>query len=82
MAEKDEDNVEFKKETVSKLFSSFFKDDKTRINGDAALLVAALLKVFVQEAAMRSIKQADSEDFEEVNIEHFEKILPQLLLDF
>ncbi|XP_034750990.1 centromere protein X [Etheostoma cragini] len=81
MAEKDAE-IGFKKETVSKLLSSSFKEDKTRLSGDAALLMAELLKVFVQEAAVRSQKQAESEDCDQVDIEHFEKILPQLLLDF
>uniref|UniRef100_A0A672GN99 Centromere protein X n=1 Tax=Salarias fasciatus TaxID=181472 RepID=A0A672GN99_SALFA len=52
------------------------------VGGEAALLMAELLKVFVQEAAMRSLKQAEAEDCDQVDIEHFEKILPQLLLDF
>ncbi|XP_075880415.1 centromere protein X isoform X2 [Nelusetta ayraudi] len=81
MAEKDEEIV-FKKETVGKLLSSSFKDDKTRLSGDAVMLMVEMLKVFVQEAAVRSQKQAESEDCERVDIEHFEKVLPQLLLDF
>ncbi|XP_029293780.1 centromere protein X [Cottoperca gobio] len=81
MAEKDAE-IRFKKETISKLLSSFFKEDKTRLSGDAVLLMAEMLKVFVQEAAVRSQKQADTEDCDQVDVEHFEKILPQLLLDF
>ncbi|XP_068435475.1 centromere protein X [Clinocottus analis] len=81
MAEKDAE-VGFKKETVSKLLSEFFKEDKTRLSGDATLLMTELLKIFVQEAAVRSLKQAESEDCDQVDVEHFEKILPQLLLDF
>ncbi|XP_030263776.1 centromere protein X isoform X1 [Sparus aurata] len=69
-------------DTVSKLLASFFKEDKTRLGGDATLLMADMLKIFVQEAAVRSLKQAESEDCDQVDIEHFEKILPQLLLDF
>lgn len=34
------------------------------------------------EAAVRSQKQAESEDCERVDIEHFEKILPQLVRKF
>ncbi|XP_075880414.1 centromere protein X isoform X1 [Nelusetta ayraudi] len=78
MAEKDEEIV-FKKETVGKLLSSSFKDDKTRLSGDAVMLMVEMLKVFVQEAAVRSQKQAESEDCERVDIEHFEKVLPQLV---
>uniref|UniRef100_A0A8C2ZUA0 Centromere protein X n=1 Tax=Cyclopterus lumpus TaxID=8103 RepID=A0A8C2ZUA0_CYCLU len=52
------------------------------VSGDATLLMTELLKIFVQEAAVRSLKQAESEDCDRVDVEHFEKILPQLLLDF
>ncbi|MEQ2232627.1 hypothetical protein ILYODFUR_013478, partial [Ilyodon furcidens] len=69
-------------ETVSKLLSSSFKEDKTKLSGDATQLMREMLRVFVQEAALRSLKQAESEDCNQVEIEHFEKILPQLLLDF
>ncbi|KAG8006946.1 Centromere protein X, partial [Nibea albiflora] len=78
MAEKDAE-IGFKKDTVSKLLSGFFKEDKTRLGGDAVLLMAEMLRVFVQEAAVRSQKQAESEDCDQVDIEHFEKILPQLV---
>ncbi|XP_072298298.1 centromere protein X [Eucyclogobius newberryi] len=77
-----EAEVTFKKETVNKLLTSFFKEDKTRLSSDAVVLMAEMLKIFVQEAAVRSQKQAEAEDCEQVDIEHFEKILPQLLLDF
>ncbi|XP_035472167.2 centromere protein X [Scophthalmus maximus] len=81
MAEQDAE-IGFRKDTVSKLLSGSFKEDKTKLSGDAALLMAEMLKVFVQEAAVRSLKQAESEDSDQVDIEHFEKVLPQLLLDF
>ncbi|XP_066560645.1 centromere protein X isoform X2 [Amia ocellicauda] len=38
----------FKKETVSKLLSMSFKDEKTRVGADAVILMAEMLKVFVQ----------------------------------
>ncbi|KAF3700141.1 Centromere protein X [Channa argus] len=82
MAEQQHSDVTFRKDTVSKLLSGFFKEDKTKLGSDAALLMAEMLKIFVQEAAVRSQKQAESEDCDQVDIEHFEKILPQLLLDF
>ncbi|KAJ0058114.1 hypothetical protein NL108_007399, partial [Boleophthalmus pectinirostris] len=66
-------------ETVNKLLSSFFKEDKTKLSGDAVVLMAEMLKIFVQEAAVRSQKQAEAEDCNQVDIEHFEKILPQLV---
>ncbi|XP_003217344.1 centromere protein X [Anolis carolinensis] len=73
---------DFKKETVNKLLQLYFKDDKTRVSGDALLLMAEMLKVFVQEAAARGARQAETEDLTKVEVEHVEKVLPQLLLDF
>ncbi|XP_066560644.1 centromere protein X isoform X1 [Amia ocellicauda] len=72
----------FKKETVSKLLSMSFKDEKTRVGADAVILMAEMLKVFVQEAAVRSVKQAETEGCDNIDVEHFKKVLPQLLLDF
>ncbi|XP_037013692.2 centromere protein X isoform X5 [Artibeus jamaicensis] len=72
----------FRKELVSKLLHLHFKDDKTRVSGDALLLTAELLKVFVVEAAIRSVRQAQAEDLACVDVDQLEKVLPQLLLDF
>ncbi|XP_077780258.1 centromere protein X isoform X3 [Podarcis muralis] len=69
-------------ETVNKLLQLHFKDDKTRVSGDALLLMAEMLKVFVREAAARAARQAQTEDLTRVDVEHVEKVLPQLLLDF
>uniref|UniRef100_A0A674DTZ5 Centromere protein X n=1 Tax=Salmo trutta TaxID=8032 RepID=A0A674DTZ5_SALTR len=74
--------ITFKKETVSKLLSSFFKEEKTKVGADAVLLMAEMLHVFVQEAAQRTIKQAEAEDCDRIDIEHFEKILPQLVCKY
>ncbi|XP_010291285.1 PREDICTED: centromere protein X, partial [Phaethon lepturus] len=49
------------------------------VNGDAQLLMAEMLKVFVREAAARAARQAQAEDLEKVDIEHVEKVLPQLI---
>ncbi|XP_066497553.1 centromere protein X [Hoplias malabaricus] len=77
-----ESEIKFKKETVSKLLTLYFKDDKTRASHDAVVLMAEMLKIFVVEAARRALKQAENEDSTVVDLEHIEKILPQLLLDF
>ncbi|XP_007125673.1 centromere protein X isoform X2 [Physeter macrocephalus] len=69
-------------ELVSKLLHLHFKDDKTKVSGDALRLMAELLKIFVVEAAIRSIRQAQAEDLAQVDVEQLEKVLPQLLLDF
>ncbi|XP_005883710.1 PREDICTED: centromere protein X isoform X2 [Myotis brandtii] len=73
-------SASFRKELVSKLLHLHFKDDKTKVSGDALLLVAELLKVFVVEATVRSIRQAQAEDLPCVDVEQLEKVLPQLVL--
>lgn len=43
------------------------------------LMIRLDMFVSFPEAAVRSQKQAESEDCDQVDIEHFEKILPQLV---
>ncbi|XP_038013000.1 centromere protein X isoform X2 [Motacilla alba alba] len=71
----------FRKDTVDRLLRLHFRDGRTRVNADAQLLMAELLKVFVRAAA-RAARQAQAEDLKKVDTEHLEKVLPQLLLDF
>ncbi|XP_012590200.1 PREDICTED: centromere protein X, partial [Condylura cristata] len=52
------------------------------VSGDALQLTAELLRIFVVEAAIRSVRQAQAEDLAQVDMDHLEKVLPQLLLDF
>ncbi|NXN63290.1 CENPX protein, partial [Himantopus himantopus] len=93
-------------ETVDRLLRLHFRDGRTRVNGDAQLLMAEMLKVFVRgersasapgagpsvpsaaplspafpcaEAAARAARQARAEDLEKVDVEHVEKVLPQLV---
>lgn len=53
-----------------------------KLGKDALKLKAELLRVFVDEAVSRSGQLARQEGFSEINPEHIEKVLPQLLLDF
>ncbi|XP_050837464.1 centromere protein X isoform X2 [Serinus canaria] len=71
----------FRKDTVDRLLRLHFRDGRTRVNADAQLLMAELLKVFVRAAA-RAARQAQAEDLNKVDTEQLEKVLPQLLLDF
>ncbi|KAJ8037239.1 Centromere protein X [Holothuria leucospilota] len=67
---------------VTKLVQRNFKDPKTKMSKEATELTAELLRIFVKEAALRSAQQAKDESSVVVEQKHFEKILPQLLLDF
>ncbi|XP_053309048.1 centromere protein X [Spea bombifrons] len=80
--EREEEVVSFRKDLVSKLLQLHLKEDKMRVTSDALVLLAEMLKVFVQETAARAARQAHAEELPVVDIEHVEKILPQLLLDF
>ncbi|NXO17671.1 CENPX protein, partial [Oriolus oriolus] len=80
-------------DTVDRLLRLHFRDGRTRVNADAQLLVAELLKVFVRdpshcsslsftwaaEAAARAARQAHAEDLKKVDTEQLEKVLPQLV---
>uniref|UniRef100_A0A8C4XIX9 Centromere protein X n=1 Tax=Falco tinnunculus TaxID=100819 RepID=A0A8C4XIX9_FALTI len=66
-------------ETVDRLLRLHFRDGRTRVNGDAQLLMAEMLNVFVREAAARAVRQAKAQELEQVDIEHLEKVLPQLV---
>nr|XP_025968899.1 centromere protein X isoform X1 [Dromaius novaehollandiae] len=50
MEERDGGAGGFRKETVDRLLRLHFRDGRTRVNGDALLLTAELLKVFVRGA--------------------------------
>ncbi|XP_023555005.1 centromere protein X isoform X1 [Octodon degus] len=52
------------------------------VSGDALQLMAELLRIFVVEAAIRGVRQAQAEDMTLVDVDQLEKVLPQLLLDF
>nr|XP_012632686.1 centromere protein X-like isoform X4 [Microcebus murinus] len=70
------------RELVNKLLHLHFKDAKTKVSGDALQLMVELLKIFVVEAAVRGVRQAQAEDVTQVGVDQLEKVLPQLLLDF
>ncbi|XP_062886629.1 centromere protein X isoform X4 [Mobula hypostoma] len=76
------ESAKFKKELISKLLYFYFTDQKTKVSGDAVIIMCEMIKLFVLEAAARTARQASSEDSKAAEIDHFEKVLPQLLLDF
>ena len=45
-------------------------------------MMKLLIEIFVEEALQRADRQAKLESSGNIDIEHLEKILPQLLLDF
>jgi hypothetical protein len=52
------------------------------VGSDALALATELLRIFVNEAAARSAQFAKADSSAVVTVEHLEKVLPQLLLDF
>lgn len=56
-----------------------FRDPKTRVSRDALQLMAEFLRIFVIEAAVRGVSQAQAEDLDVVDVDQLEKVLPQLV---
>ena len=76
------ENAFIKEETIKKLLQSYFKEEKTRLSPEALKVFTKCVEVFTREGIGRSMIQAQNEDVNTVEVEHLEKILPQLLLDF
>lgn len=74
--------ISFKTELVNKILQSSFKDTKTKVSPDGLKMMSEFLHLFVEEAIARSELQAETEGIDKIDIEHLEKVLPQLLLDF
>ncbi|KAM4844640.1 centromere protein X isoform 2-T2 [Thomomys bottae] len=65
----------FPKELVSRLLHLHFRDSKTKVSGDALQLTTELLRIFVLEAAVRAVRQAQAEDAARVDVDQLEKLL-------
>ena len=71
----------FKEKTVANLVKSHMKNDKGTLKKKPLILYAELMELFVKEGLLRAANQAKTEGDSVVSIDHFEKILTQLLLD-
>ncbi|XP_060805606.1 centromere protein X isoform X2 [Amyelois transitella] len=59
-----------------------FQDNKTKLGNDALSLIVEVAKCLVTETCLRASNQALRENCDKVELEHVEKCLPQLMLDF
>ncbi|CAB3242336.1 unnamed protein product [Arctia plantaginis] len=71
-----------KQEVIKELLNGSFQDNKTKLGNDALSLVVEVAKCLVTETCLRASTQALRESCDIVDIEHIEKCLPQLMLDF
>ncbi|KAK3924874.1 Centromere protein X [Frankliniella fusca] len=69
-------------EAIKHILKQQFKDPKTRIGDDTVRLVGEVVQVLIIEAAARSCNQALLAGLSVVEMEHVERVLPKLLLDF
>ncbi|GFQ93825.1 centromere protein X [Trichonephila clavata] len=82
------DEEKIKTKFIEKILKMRFKNLNTKIQSDAAKLSAEVFRIFIAECAARAAIQAQNEctsendTTPEVNNQHLEKVLPQLLLDF
>lgn len=74
----------FNPETVQTVFKHAWKNENSKANKEAILLSCEFLRLFVVEAINRSSEEQQSMDSSSntIDVEHLERILPQLLLDF
>ncbi|XP_029837065.2 centromere protein X [Ixodes scapularis] len=76
------DTPTFKTKTIQELMLMGFQDEKTKMNAQALKLTCEILRLLAHEGAARAAMQAKLQGDREVTLEHLEKILPQLMLDF
>uniref|UniRef100_A0A915JBR1 Centromere protein X n=1 Tax=Romanomermis culicivorax TaxID=13658 RepID=A0A915JBR1_ROMCU len=71
-------------DVVKRMMTAGFADStKTKISHAAMTVMAEILDAFMDETLKRSIFQAkERENSSVVKVDHLEKILPQLLMDF
>ncbi|XP_068620496.1 centromere protein X-like [Battus philenor] len=71
-----------KQEIIKELLNGSFQDNKTKLGNDALTLIVEVAKCLVTETCLRAASHALSEGCDKVDIEHVEKCLTQLMLDF
>ncbi|CAH0713174.1 unnamed protein product, partial [Brenthis ino] len=71
-----------KQDIIKELLHGSFQDNKTKLGNDALTLVVEVAKCLVTETCLRATNEALREGSDKVDIEHVEKCLPQLMLDF
>ncbi|KAI9144138.1 stimulated by retinoic acid 13 [Paraphysoderma sedebokerense] len=85
------DQSHFKPETIQEIFKTKFTDSTTKINKDALQTAAEFFRLFTIEALHRSSESclgskrtilASQSGKPKLEIEHLEKNLAQLMLDF
>ncbi|KAI7902369.1 centromere protein X [Cokeromyces recurvatus] len=80
----------FNPDTVSNVFKAAYKSDNAKANKEAIILACEFLRLFTVEAIHRASDEQDimnttttvNEASNTLEVEHLERILPQLLLDF
>lgn len=57
-------------------------DPKLRLSADGISAIEEVVRSFTVEIIWRTANQASNEGLSSANIEHLEKIIPQLVIDF
>ncbi|XP_046445721.1 centromere protein X-like [Daphnia pulex] len=74
--------VKFKEGLIHELMKLYTTNHKTKIGNEGLTAVNEIMLKFLNEIVWRAMNQAHNEGLNNVNLDHIEKILPQLLLDF
>ncbi|KAI9599558.1 centromere protein X [Syncephalis fuscata] len=74
--------VEFKEAVIQDVFKQVWQHPQTKIHKDAVYAAKVLMMTFTEEAIMRATAEAKQEpSARRLDVEHLEKIAPQLILD-
>lgn len=71
----------FRTKTIEQLLRAKWQEN-TKITGDGLKLTTEYFRLFIVEALQRAAHYAKEEGLSQIEPEHIEKVLPQLLLDF
>ncbi|KAI8052997.1 centromere protein X [Syncephalis plumigaleata] len=73
---------EFKEATINHVFKQGWQHPQTKIHKDASSAAKLLITLFTEEAIMRATEEAKQDpSARRLDVEHLEKIAPQLILD-
>ncbi|KAI9565020.1 hypothetical protein GHT06_008762 [Daphnia sinensis] len=79
--ERNKSSTKFKEGLIHEIIK-LYTAGKIRIGSEVVTAVNEIALRFVDEILWRIINQAHNEGVKDANLDHIEKIIPQLLLDF
>lgn len=67
-------------EVIKQVMIETFEDNKTKLSSDTVQLVSEIARSLCNEACLRAATRAIQDGSDKIDIDHLEKILPQLVI--